>query len=201
MIGDQAFHLAVADVDALEQPLRDLHRPLGREPELAAGFLRERGGGERRRRALDARLLARRRDRPRHVARARASASAAGVRFVEQARTVPISARRSSGRSPCRSRRAGRRRATSVATNSRPSPAQLRLEVPVGRRCGTPAALLRARRSAAPPRSARGRRSGPSAPSSTAPATACSRRADRGCGGSPAPHRFSFTSRGARAPR
>ena len=56
VIGDEALDLAAANLHALEQPLRDLHRPLRREAELAAGFLRERGGGERRRRAFDARL-------------------------------------------------------------------------------------------------------------------------------------------------
>ena len=42
MVGDETFHLTVTDVDALEQPLRHLHRSLGGEPELAAGFLRQR---------------------------------------------------------------------------------------------------------------------------------------------------------------
>src|SRR5215212_10108739 len=39
VIRDQAFHLTAAGLDALKQPLRDLHRPLGRESELAARFL------------------------------------------------------------------------------------------------------------------------------------------------------------------
>ena len=67
MIRDEAPHLVVSSFNALEEPLRHLHRPLGREPELAAGFLRQRRCGERRRGSLDARLLLERRDRPRHV--------------------------------------------------------------------------------------------------------------------------------------
>ena len=67
VIGDETFHLAVTDVDALEQPLRHLHRPLGGEPELAAGFLRQRRRRERRRRTLDARLLFDDGDGPRNV--------------------------------------------------------------------------------------------------------------------------------------
>ena len=42
MVGDETFHLTVTGVDALKQPLRHLHRPLGGEPELAAGLLRQR---------------------------------------------------------------------------------------------------------------------------------------------------------------
>ena len=50
MVRDQAFHAAIAQLDALEQPLRDLHRAIGGEAELAVGFLlqgrrRERRGG------------------------------------------------------------------------------------------------------------------------------------------------------------
>ncbi len=67
MIRDEAPHLVVSSFNALEQPLRHLHRPLGREPELAAGFLRQRRCGERRCGSLDARLLLERRDRPWHV--------------------------------------------------------------------------------------------------------------------------------------
>ena len=40
--------MAVGRVDALVQPLRDRHRPLGAEAELAARLLLERAGGERR---------------------------------------------------------------------------------------------------------------------------------------------------------
>ena len=69
--------------------------------------------------------------------------------------------------------------------------ANLALRGPSSWRCGTPSALLRVRRSGAPRRSARVRRSARSGPSSRAPATACSRRGDRGCGGFPAPGRGS----------
>ena len=48
VIRDHAFELAAAEVHALEQPLRDLHRPLGRKSELAVGFLLQRGRRERR---------------------------------------------------------------------------------------------------------------------------------------------------------
>ena len=67
MIGDETFHLTLTDVNALEQPLRHLHRSLGREPELATRFLRQRRRGERRRRALDAGLLLNVGDRPRNI--------------------------------------------------------------------------------------------------------------------------------------
>ena len=63
---------------------------------------------------------------------------------------------------------------------------QPRLEIPVDRRRERQALLLRDRRSGGRRRSARGRRSGRSAPSSRARATACSRTADRECAGSPA---------------
>ena len=49
-VGDEA-DLALGGLEALVQPLRDGHRPLRREPELAAGLLLERGRRERRRRA------------------------------------------------------------------------------------------------------------------------------------------------------
>jgi hypothetical protein len=42
VIRNHAFEIAAAKVHALEQPLRDLHRPLGRKPELAVGFLLQR---------------------------------------------------------------------------------------------------------------------------------------------------------------
>ena len=67
MIRDEALDLAVADLDALKQPLRDLHRAAGGIAKLPAGFLRERGGGKRRRRTLEARLGLDRRDRPGQV--------------------------------------------------------------------------------------------------------------------------------------
>ena len=55
VIGDQAFHLAAADLDALEEALRDLHRAARRESQLAAGLLGERRRRERRSRPLGAR--------------------------------------------------------------------------------------------------------------------------------------------------
>ena len=68
VIRDQALEVAAADVDALEQPLRDVHRAIGREPELAVGLLLQGRGGERRRRPLRGRLLVDARDAPRHAA-------------------------------------------------------------------------------------------------------------------------------------
>ncbi len=67
MVGDQP--LSVADVlEALEQPLRHLHRAVSRKAQLAACLLRQRRRGERGRRTFHARLLLDRGDRPRHVA-------------------------------------------------------------------------------------------------------------------------------------
>ncbi len=57
----------VRDVSLLEEALCRLHRPFGGETELAARFLRQRRRGERRRGALDARLLVHRGDGPRQV--------------------------------------------------------------------------------------------------------------------------------------
>ena len=122
VVGDEAFDLAAADLHALEQPLRDLHRPLGREPELAAGFLRERGRGERRRGPLDA-GLARRPTSPATAGAARSpSAQAPGRRLrrggarcwlasapVAESKSLPVATRSSPTR-------------TSVAANSRPPP-------------------------------------------------------------------------------
>jgi hypothetical protein len=59
--------LVIAGLDALKQPLRNLHRPLGGESELAAGFLRQRRCGKWGRGTLDTGLLFDRGDRPRHV--------------------------------------------------------------------------------------------------------------------------------------
>ena len=89
MIGDEAFHFIVADVHALEQPLRRLHRPLGGEPQLAAGFLRQRRRRERRRGPFDAGLLFDARDRPRHIGANRIS-KRRGRRFVQQARVLVL---------------------------------------------------------------------------------------------------------------
>ena len=66
VIGDQTA-LTVHRIDSLKQPLRHLHRPLGGEAELAAGFLRQRGRRERRCGALDTRLLFNGCHRPRDV--------------------------------------------------------------------------------------------------------------------------------------
>ena len=56
-VGDQAHRLA-AEVDALEQALRGLHRAVGREPQLARGLLLQGRGAEGRRRvAADLLLL------------------------------------------------------------------------------------------------------------------------------------------------
>jgi hypothetical protein len=63
----QGAAVAVADLHALEQPLRDLHRPAGRVAELAAGFLRECGRGKRRRRTLEPGFGLDRRHRPRQM--------------------------------------------------------------------------------------------------------------------------------------
>ncbi len=57
----------IGDVAVLEQPLRRLHRALGGEAQLAAGLLRQRRRGERRRGPLDARLLVDGADGPRNV--------------------------------------------------------------------------------------------------------------------------------------
>jgi hypothetical protein len=57
VIGDQTFHLIVADFDALEQALRHLHRAFGGEPEFATRLLRQRGCREWWRGTLNTRLL------------------------------------------------------------------------------------------------------------------------------------------------
>ena len=62
---------------------------------------------------------------------------------------------------------------------------ELRLEIPVARRAERQALFFAIDDQAGRRRSARGRRSARSAPSSTARATACSRTADRECGGFP----------------
>ena len=87
MIRDETFEIAAADVHALEQPLRDLHRPLGREAELAVGFLLQRRGRERRRRPLRERLLFDAGDRPRQVARERLH-QRVRLRLVEHANAL-----------------------------------------------------------------------------------------------------------------
>ena len=61
-VGDQADGLA-ADVDALEQALRGLHRAVGREAELARGLLLQGRGAEGRRRVAADLLLLDRVDR------------------------------------------------------------------------------------------------------------------------------------------
>ena len=71
MIRNQALEIAAADIDALKQPLRHLHRPLGGEAELAVGLLLQRRGREGRRGPLRERLLFDAGDRPRQVARQR----------------------------------------------------------------------------------------------------------------------------------
>ena len=173
----------IGDVAVLEQPLRRLHRALGREPELAARFLRQRRRRERRRGPLDAGLLV---DavtvHGRCCQSASTSAAAVGLRqhahvlAGQHAVRVEVLAGRDALVADARERR---RELAPVA-------GEPRLEIPVASPRGTRGALLRDRRSAARRRSARGRRSGRSAPSSTAPATACSRTADRECGGFPA---------------
>jgi hypothetical protein len=85
VIGDQAFHFAVADIHALEQPLRRLHGPFGRESKLAARLLRQRRRREWRRRTFDPRLLLDARDRPRNV-RANRLRERDGCRLIEQTR-------------------------------------------------------------------------------------------------------------------
>ena len=186
MIRDQTFELAAAEVHALEQPLRDLHRPLGREPELAAGFLLQRRGGERRRRPLRARLLLDARDRPRQSPHQRLAQAPCASGLVEQPRRVvrfelrPLRVEVLAGGDALVAD--PRERGGELAAVA----AQLRLEIPVARGAEREALFFALDDQRAPPRSARGPRSGRSAPSSTAPATACSRRADRGCAGSPA---------------
>ena len=108
VVRDQALEVAAADVDALEQPLRDLHRALGREAELAVGFLLQRRGRERRRRPLRERLLVDAGDRPRHVAR-------------QRRRPGPRAAASSSARDGAR-RSAGRAASKSLPVATRSSP-------------------------------------------------------------------------------
>ena len=55
-VGDETDR-ALAEIDAFVEPLRDAHRALRAEAELARGFLLQRRGGERRRRVALALLL------------------------------------------------------------------------------------------------------------------------------------------------
>ena len=186
VIGDEAFDLAVADLHALEQPLRHLHRPLGREAELAARLLRQRRRGERRRRPLGAGLRLDRRDLPRQV-RLQPVGQASRAAVSSRCRTrwlasAPVDESKSLPDRDAFVADAHQRRRELAAAASQPG-----LDVPVARSSGTPGALPRARPSGGRPRSARVPRSAPWPPSSTAPATACTRRAGPGCGGSPAP--------------
>src|SRR5688572_112412 len=82
VIGDETTHRVPA-VDALKQSLRDLHRALGGEAELAARLLRQRRGRERRRGTLDAGLLLDGGDRPWHV-RAQRLDERGGRGLIEQ---------------------------------------------------------------------------------------------------------------------
>ncbi len=74
----------VGDDAVLEQPLGRAHRAVGREPELAIGFLLQRRRGERRRRPLRCRLLLDGSDGPRQPA-GQAVAHGLGRGLVEQA--------------------------------------------------------------------------------------------------------------------
>ena len=131
----------VGDVAVLVQPLRDAHRGLRREPQLAAGLLLQRRGHERRGRAAAVRLVLDRADRE-VATRAARSARLAGVGLVEvhalEARHRPAVAAevatrwRRAGRRPApAARRTGRRR-WSRPVGQR-GLLQRRGDVPVGR--------------------------------------------------------------------
>ncbi len=130
VIRDHAFEIAAAKVHALEQPLRDLHRPLGREPELAVRFLLQRRGRKRRRGTLRERFLFDARDRPRQAAhqglaqrlRVLLAEQPHRVRF-ELALAVEVLAGRDALAADLGERRAELHRAA----------AQLRFEIPVAR--------------------------------------------------------------------
>ena len=180
------FDRPVGQLHAVFQPLRDPHRPARREPELAARLLRERRGRERRSGPLGPRPLVDRGHLPRQVPpRARPASAVASCSFrcrTPLAESRPVAESKSLPRGhplvadprECR---------VELATLGR----QAWPRCPSRCCCGTPAGPPRVRRSAGPRRSGRGPRSARSAPSSTTRATACSRRADRGCAGSPAP--------------
>ena len=127
-------------------------------PSLRLASCVQRRGGERRRRPLTSRLLLRRDVTVHGTLRAqRLDAARRVVGFVEQphVRVLELARLRVeilAGRDALIADPDQRRdEFASLAL-------QLRFEVPVDARCGTRAALPRARRSGAPPRSARGRR-------------------------------------------
>ena len=176
----------VGDVAVFVQALGDLHRAPGGEAELAVGFLLQRAGGERRVRLRGVRLVFDVRDaelaaanplgqrvgrRPRRAASSRVFLSLP----VAESKSLPAGILRPSTE-------------TSSASSCLPSRlGELAEQVPPRRRDERHPLAARARRSAAPRRSARGRPRASAAPSATAAARLRSRTAGRECGAFPGP--------------
>ena len=141
----------IGDVAVLVQPLRDAHRALGGEPQLAAGLLLQRRGHERRVRPAGVGLLLDRRPptgwrraarRPAHRPRPRRGPAPrrACATAPSESKSRPVATRLPSTLISLAVNRGGE----APADRTRWRPARRRR--PSRRRCGTPSARVRAAR-------------------------------------------------------
>ena len=147
----------ISNVAVFVQALRHLHRAAGREAQLAIGFLLQRAGGERRIGLRGVGLVVQAGDAELGLAQPRGQISAPGSSRCSR----PVVLELAGGRIEilARRNRAGLRpKLSSACKPSRRWPVAKRADqVPAGGRDEAPSAAVRARRSAARPRFARGR--------------------------------------------